>query len=700
MSDPTHANLMLTALLTPLAGAALVLTLGPLARRFAGVLAASLAGFAALMCVIALIGWTTGPSPADRVILIQLPWIPVAGGWMDLGLMIDSLTVAMATLVSVVAAAVQVYSIGYMRNDPRRHWFFIELQLFVFSMMGIVLANSLIMIFVFWELVGLSSYLLIGFWFERRGPQRACFKAFVMNRIGDAGFLLGIGLLVAHVGPAVLLSPAAEMGLFQSLASQLGAATIAGVDGEPPLWLTVAGIALFCGAVGKSAQFPLHTWLPDAMEGPTPVSSIVHSATMVAAGVYLTARLTPIFTPTAQLVVAVIGAITLLLAAVLAMVAVDIKRVLAYSTLSQLGYMVLAVGVGGYVFALYHLIVHALFKCALFQCAGSVIEATHHEQDMRRYGGLWRKMPWTAATYGVAMLAISGAAIPFTLIGLGGFYSKDGILAAVFNYGSWAEHLGPLRLFLIWAPIVTAYLTPLYMARSFAMTFLGEPRVRPIHDHAREAPGLMRWPALGLTALSVIAVPVIWPGWQTVVEHTSQFAALQGVMGLQSVHQVHAAEHAIAVRLLFGLAPIAMIALGLWLWLPGPARFERVAATPVGRGFRRWAEGKFHYDELYDRVITGASILAARLAGAIDRYLVDGMVNLAGAVGRRLAMGVGLVDRRVVDGAVAAVATAARGGGRVVRGAQVGQLRMYVMILLVVVTTAALVLVVAVVGGG
>ncbi|MBL4699909.1 MAG: NADH-quinone oxidoreductase subunit L, partial [Phycisphaeraceae bacterium] len=449
-------KLLFCATLLPLVSSVIMLFFGKkLLGKQTGTFAVAAMVISAICALIAWIKFTTGEVEPFTWLI---PWIPIPGteaGYLYLGLFCDQLTVALMMMVTLVSTLVHLYSIGYMAGDSRYERFFCYLSAFTFSMLGIVTANGLMQLFVIWELVGLTSYLLIGFWFEKKGPQNACKKAFVMNRIGDTGFLIGFGILFAQLGGKILL-PVTDGSMFDAIALELG-----GVDqivNNPPMWLTIAGIGLFFGAIGKSAQFPLHTWLPDAMEGPTPVSSIVHSATMVAAGVYLTARIYPILTPAAHLFVCIVGLITLVMASFMAMVMTDIKRVLAYSTLSQLGYMILGVGSGAYIFALFHLITHAFFKCCLFQCSGSVINMAHHQQDMRYYGGLGKKMPITALCYGICMLTISGIGFGSSSV-LSGFYSKDGIIAGANNY---AHHLGGWGSLFVWGPLLVAYITPFY----------------------------------------------------------------------------------------------------------------------------------------------------------------------------------------------------------------------------------------------
>jgi NADH-quinone oxidoreductase subunit L len=452
---------------------------------------------------------------------------------------------------------------------------------------------------------------------------------------------------------------------------------------HPPLWLTGAGIALFFGAIGKSAQFPLHTWLPDAMEGPTPVSSIVHSATMVAAGVYLTARIYPILTPGAHLFVATIGLITLLMAACMALVMTDIKRVLAYSTISQLGYMILGLGVGSWTFALYHLLTHAFFKCCLFQCSGSVIQSAHHQQDMRYYGGLGKKMPITAACFFVATLAISGASIPFTDIGISGFYSKDGIIAGAVNYGdAMGAVFGSYAKLFFWIPAGVAFLTVFYMARSFTLTFLGKPRDQHLYDHAHEAPWTMWLPQVCLAIMAVATVPFIMPFWQNLVNESRSLMAthvtwVQPGIAEELGHGIHYTHKWLG----FGFGWIIALLAGILLYLPGLRISSKIAAVPGINLICTWFYDKFYFDALYDVFAVSAGKTVAYIASWIDKTIIDGLVNLAGWVTKLAAWLTGRFDSRIVDGAVNGAALAVQGGGNTLRATQPGRIRVYVLML-------------------
>src|SRR5881396_1092351 len=372
-------------LLAPLAGAAIIALV---TRR-----THSLSAFISVVTVLISFVCSCIVFAKPEISVTEIPWIEIHGFLrVPIGFTLDSLSKTMLVLVSGVGALIHIYSLGYMRDDPGNSRFFACLSLFTFSMLGIVLANNFVMMFIFWELVGVSSYLLIGFWYERPSAADAAKKAFITNRLGDFGFLLGILTIWATLGSL-------HFGMLnEKLTSDPHAlGTLA----------TVAGLLIFCGAVGKSAQFPLHVWLPDALEGPTPVSALIHAATMVAAGVYMLCRVSFIILPseTALTLIVWIGGITALMAATIAIAQNDIKRILAYSTLSQLGYMVMTVGLGGPTQAMFHLTTHAFFKALLFLGAGSVIIALHHEQDMRRMGGLWKHMPWTYGTVLIGAIA-------------------------------------------------------------------------------------------------------------------------------------------------------------------------------------------------------------------------------------------------------------------------------------------------------
>ncbi|MBN2562998.1 MAG: NADH-quinone oxidoreductase subunit L [Phycisphaerae bacterium] len=432
--------------LIPLVSFAILAVFGyRLGKPRAGYVAFVAIGLSCALSIYVLVGWW-GSTPAERAELTasayRFDWGAMGDIPVTIGVKLDSLTVIMYFMVTFVSSCIFFFSLGYMEGHSdeidgisKYHRFFCYFSLFAFSMLGLVVASSLLFLFIFWELVGLCSYLLIGFYFDKKFASDAGIKAFVTNRVGDFGFIVGLAMVVLFLGTFDLDEAATRFagqfrtgtGIFDSSINLFGW-QVSGMA-----LATLMGIGLFCGAMGKSAQFPLHVWLPDAMAGPTPVSALIHAATMVAAGVYLVARVFRLLTPDAQMFVAVIGCITLTITALIAIVQTDIKKVLAYSTLSQLGYMIFGMGCGAWIAALFHLMTHAFFKAMLFLCSGQVIEGCHHEQDIRNMGGLRRKMPYTCWTFFVGVLAIAGFGIPASHFGLGGFFSKDEILAVAYE---------------------------------------------------------------------------------------------------------------------------------------------------------------------------------------------------------------------------------------------------------------------------
>jgi NADH-quinone oxidoreductase subunit L len=535
-------------------------------------------------------------------------WITAGSFSADLSLRLDALSALMVSFVTFVGFLIHVYSIGYMRHDetdPGYARYFAYLNLFMFSMLVLVLAGNFLLMFVGWEGVGLCSYLLIGYYYEREYAADAGKKAFVVNRIGDFGFLLGLFGLFSIFGSldfdCVFLRAAADPGKFAP-------------------YLTLVCICLFLGAVGKSAQVPLYVWLPDAMAGPTPVSALIHAATMVTAGVYMVTRCNVLFrlAPEAMGVVALIGAVTAIFAAVIAVAQNDIKKVLAYSTVSQLGYMFLACGVGAYAAGMFHVFTHAFFKACLFLGSGAVIHAMGGEQDIRRMGGLKSKLPVTFWTFLVATLALAG--IP----PLAGFFSKDAILTGVF-----AER----RYVLFAIGLATAGLTAFYMFRLLSLTFAGEFRGTPEQDHhVHEAPATMTLPLVVLAGLSVVAG---WIGLPKVFgESADRFSALLAPIFPRL--EAAAAEHALASSiewLLLGLS-VAVAVAGLllaWTWYgKQQGRVPDRIAASAPAAYALVAE-KFRVDELYDAVIVRPFAALARLLWkVIDVLVIDGILN-AGA---------------------------------------------------------------------
>ncbi len=515
---------------------------------------------------------------------VSRTWLSSGPLQIDFGLRLDALSLMMLLVVTGVGGAIHIYSVGYMREDRSFSRFFAKLSLFTFSMLGIVLANNFIEMFIFWELVGVSSYLLIGFWYEKPSAADAAKKAFIVNRLGDFGFLLGILMVWGVLGSLN----------FSTLQNSLAANPAALGTGA-----TLAGLLVFCGAVGKSAQFPLHVWLPDAMEGPTPVSALIHAATMVAAGVYMLCRVLFVLNDQALHVIACIGGFTALLAALIAIQQNDIKRIIAYSTLSQLGYMVMAVGLNGPTAAMFHLTTHAFFKALLFLSAGSVIIALHHEQDIWKMGNLRQKMPVTFWTFLAGALALSGM-WPFS-----GFYSKDSILAqavARHNYLLFAD--GAL----------VAGLTTFYIFRLFFVVFLGKDKSAAA-AHAHESPAVMTLPLVVLAVFSVIGGYIGIEG----VYHRLFAGEAESTTGFVAAFFKPFLEAPLAAAL-----GLALVAIGFLAAFSLYAKAEQDPLPALLGPLATWMRNKFYFDELYEATFVRAHDFIAAVMDWLDRWLVEG----------------------------------------------------------------------------
>ena len=564
--------------------------------------------------------------------------IPFVADW---GYLLDPLSCVMVLVVTGVGFLIHVYSIGYMGHEGGYYRFFGYMNLFMFAMLTLVLANNMLLMFVGWEGVGLCSYLLIGFYFLKKSASDAGKKAFIVNRIGDAGFILGILLTAVTLGTIRFTSQglpdaADATGIIQALRAAVESHALA--FGAPVL--TAIALLLFIGAMGKSAQIPLYVWLPDAMEGPTPVSALIHAATMVTAGVYMVARMNAVYqlAPFAMDVVAVIGAITAIFAASMALVQNDIKKVLAYSTISQLGYMFLALGVGAFAAGIFHLMTHAFFKALLFLGAGSVIHAMSGEQDIRKMGGLWEKIPITARTFGVATLAIAGI-FPFA-----GFFSKDEILGQAFD-----------RFFLLWIiGFITAGMTAFYMFRLFFLTFIGYCRSdEHVVKHIHESPRPMVLPLMILAGFSVIGG---WIGWPEVFGGENRFErfldpVLIGVM--PETGTVKIAHHAYAKEILLMVASLAIVGLGFWLAYEFYCT-KRVAPELVASrrpALYRLLLHKYYIDEIYDAAVVERTKDLGTLLGRFDANVIDGVgVNGAGWLARFTSTVSMWWDKWIIDG--------------------------------------------------
>jgi NADH-quinone oxidoreductase subunit L len=714
------------------------------------------------------------------------------GTALSVGFRIDMLAAVMFVMVTFIATLIHVYSIGYMADELGEHVtdhqvqtaeghlhrrgrfgrFFLFLSLFCFSMLNLVLADNLFQVFVSWELVGICSYLLIGFYFERTSASNAANKAFITNRVGDAGFIIGLLILwttigsfnfedifrsvrapmqdshhnfgplagqIVRVNPMedekdtykvlapdevsgsstqALLFPR-ELGHFHNpkpgMAVEYGPSVKLDAEdtrysGMPYWMLVVAGLGIFLGCVGKSAQFPLQVWLPDAMEGPTPVSALIHAATMVAAGVYLVGRCYPLFTPEALLVIAYTGAITLFVAATIAIVMTDIKKVLAYSTVSQLGYMMLALGVGGWVAGLFHLITHAFFKALLFLGSGSVIYGCHHEQEMTKMGGLYPKMKITALTMLAGVLAIAG--IPL----FSGWYSKDAILAQAMGF----VVVHKQHYLLLVLPVLTAGITTFYMARMWLMTFTGKPRDHHVYEHAKESPWLMTVPLIVLALFSII-VAWGWPIWDAEAsalehhihhaQHTSVMADFGFVKEIDSRWDPFAEDprtkepgrymtlfnaeplpaersariqaqnyHLLIGNITFGVVILAL-ALALSVYYYG--LLDPTDAKEQFPGVHNFLANKWYFDAAYSALLVRPALVVAGWCRLFDTKVIDGVVDGTAKVGVEVSRGSGRFDKGVIDGFVNVLADACWSAGAWLRNVQTGYLRSYVVLLVV-----------------
>ncbi len=625
--------------LIPLAGAAAMLFLGRhLPKTVISFLCPGAVFLSFLISAGAVIQLAGTAGKTHEV--VQFMWLPALNAqW---GFFLDPLSSVMILVVTGIGFLIHVYAVGYMAHEGGFYRFFGYLNLFVFFMLMLVLANNYLLLFVGWEGVGLCSYLLIGFYFDRKSAGDAGKKAFIVNRIGDAGFIIGVLLIWQLTGSLRFVD--------------VNHAFEHGFTAETAAWgvLSTTALMLFIGATGKSAQFPLYVWLPDAMEGPTPVSALIHAATMVTAGVYMICRTHVLFelTPMASNIVAVTGAFTAIFAATIAIAQNDIKRVLAYSTVSQLGYMFLAAGVGAYWVAIFHLFTHAFFKALLFLGAGSVIHGVGGEQDMRKMGGLKKYMPVTHAVMFIATLAISG--IP----GFAGFFSKDEILAQV-----WGSVHGSKVL---WAVgLTTAAMTAFYMWRMMYMTFYGAERS---HVHAHESPKVMTVPLMVLALGSIVAGWFAVPRWWTFLPDSFRFfdTWLAHVFGRENGPTIPDAA--------LTLASVGVAVLGIFV---ASRLYLRVWDGPLYRAM----QNKWYVDEIYDFLfVNGLAKGGGELLGAFDRTIVDGGVNGAGWLTRFSSTVSIWWDTWIVDGMVRLSSFAVKLAGYPVRLIQTGYVQSYALV--------------------
>lgn len=583
-----NAILTWSILLAPLTAAVLI---GLFTKQNHKMSARLSIGAISLSFLLTLLLAAANSGTPDVALVSSINWLEVGPLKAELGMILDPLSLMMLLVVTGVGTAIHFFSLGYMKDDPSLGRYFGFLSLFTFSMLGIVLSSNFFQMFIFWELVGVSSYLLIGFWFHRDAAAAACQKAFIANRLGDFGFLLGIILIWSVTGTFNFVDIAAA---FEENPALLGTSA------------AIAGLLIFCGVLGKSAQFPLHVWLPDAMEGPTPVSALIHAATMVAAGVYLLCRTLFLFELPAEWpealglfngisslnIVALVGVITSLMAALIATRQDDIKRILAYSTLSQLGYMVMAVGLGGAAAGMFHLTTHAFFKALLFLGAGSVIYAAHHEQDIWKLGGLRKKMPVTFWTFLIGTLALCGAPP------LSGFYSKEEVLLAAYQSN--------VVLFVLAA--LTAVLTTFYMFRLMFVAFGGQSRSES-SDHAHESPSVMTTPLIFLAVLSVVG------GWLGIGGYFGHFFS-----GASAHHGHHESQ---TVVMFIGIGAI------IFGFFPAYFLYHGAETDPLTQRMGKvgaFLKNRMLFDEAYAWIIDRTHEAIARLSDWVDRWIIAGML--------------------------------------------------------------------------
>src|SRR3984893_8087750 len=560
--------------------------------------------------------------------VVNFPWFQVGNEWLKLGWVLDPLTAVMLVMVTFVGLLIFIYSVGYMAHDENFTRFFCFLSLFAGAMLGVVIANSLLLLFICWEIVGLTSYLLIGFWYHKPSAAAAAKKAFITTRIGDLAFLLGMIWLYSEAGTLLFYDGGTGCLEHSVLIRLVAQTTSIGMAVS-----TAIGLLVFCGAVGKSGQVPLHVWLPDAMEGPTPVSALIHAATMVAAGVFLIARVYPLMSAhggvdislaptTALTVVTWVGAITAVLAASVAVAQDDIKRILAYSTVSQLGYMMVGLGAGGVAVGMFHLITHAFFKSLLFMGAGSVIHGCHEEQDIRRMGGLWKLMPVTFATYAVGMLALCGFPLFFS-----GFWSKDAILHAA---SKWSVSRVPFYLV-----VIGVLLTAFYMTRQVYYVFFGESRHIGIIDHelhaargvvattSRESPAVMTIPLAILAAFSMLLGLIGTPAWPW---FTSFLDGRQVKFDLRGF-----TENGV-LPVMLASTIILFLGLGIGWWYYGRQAIESAEAPDVLQRLQpqifNVLRNGFFVDKLYETTIIRFNAWCSRSCDWLDRWVLGGTGRL------------------------------------------------------------------------
>lgn len=605
----------------------------------------------------------------------QVSWFTIGESKIQIGVLLNNLSVLMMVLVSGVAVLVHIYSIKYMEGDTYLYRYWAYLSLFCFAMLGLVIMDSLLLMYMFWELVGFASYLLIGFWFTRNSAVQANKKAFIINRLGDLGFLTGLMIVYSQFRTFDVTLLFGQGGLIVKALVENGVWTN-GTSTMPAIWLTIAGLTFFLAACAKSAQFPLHIWLPDAMEGPTSVSSLIHAATMVAAGVFLLGRIYPIFDPTALLVIASIGAFTAFMAATIAMVQTDIKRILAFSTISQLGFMMIAMGVGAYASGIFHLSTHAFFKCLLFLAAGAVIHEMAHikekykldfdHQSIHNMGGLRKKMPVTFIAMVLGSLALIG--FPFT----SAYLSKDAILIQSFE---WADLRNNWSKLIPYSAIITSWLTVFYIARLIFKVFFGDFHLETVFKHKFElhdAPNAMKY------VLVMLAVFCLFPAFSLNPFHYHDAWIIKGFPVIKSIPEIESYHTVIPAMVNIGVMVILFIT---YNWFVKRQKAPDFSVNPIFK----LVEKQWFFNDIYHRFVLVGGVLISRSMYHFDKAVIDSFVNSLGKVTVLSSRVAYWTDKYIIDGLVNGAASISAAIGNFTRYFQTGRLQHYVLSMAVVV---------------
>lgn len=605
----------------------------------------------------------------------QLNWFFIGEIEFKAGILLNNLSLLMISLVSGISVLVHIYSRSYMKNDSNIHRYWAYLGLFCFSMLGLSISDNLLLIYLFWELVGFSSYLLIGFWFTKHAASQAAKKAFIINRIGDIGFLVGIMIIYGQFHTLDIDALFGENGLIISSIIKDNF-WVYGTQQIPEIWLTLAGIGFFIGAMAKSAQFPLHTWLPDAMEGPTSVSSLIHAATMVAAGVFLIARVYPIFDPLVLNIMVFIGSFTAFMAATIALTQNDIKRILAYSTISQLGFMVMAMGIGAYTESIFHLTTHAFFKCLLFLAAGSVIHQLHHYrdklgldfdyQDIRMMGGLRKSMPLTFIGMCLASAALIG--LPFT----SGYLSKDAIIISAFE---WAETKNGLAQILPYLMVITSWLTVVYICRLLFKVFFAKSKLLTVNqiEEIKDPPKNMSYVLVVLAFFCLFFVFSLHP-------FSFENSWLWNAFPSSLIQKNDLFHWLIPLVLSFGTVVLSVLSYLLYVKRNNIFKSEQNILY-------RFSKREWYLNEIYSYVFTSSLEKTSKFSYWFDQKVIDALVLKSASFVRFISSISVLIDKYLIDGLVNAMGSLAKGIGRLAQNFQTGKLQQYLATMLLLVIT-------------